>query len=601
MRADGLRSGVPATEDARPDAWQPSAATDEPSSAAITELAALATAVQGAPVGDADRSRRGRQDAACAGGRRAAHRRLPGRSVGDRAGRGQRSGRGARGGGGRARHHPAAGHDASRQRGRRPRGPIAAAGLRQLRARPRRCGRPRSTPSSAARRRADPRDQPGRLAGGRRAGVAGAAAWTATAPNPPAVDAVRRARHAVAPGHPLREDRDAIVEICRRLDGIPLALELAASRMPSMTVTECGTGSMTGSGCSSGRAGAATRHHTLRHAVQWSYDLLDDAEKTIARTCSVFAGGFDLAAADAVTATGDEVATLRPADALVRKSLLVADRSSSRTRYSMLETIRQFGEEQLETSGADDRCPRAHACYFAGLENEVLARWDGPRQREAYEWFTDELANLRAAFRWAADSGDLDTAATIAVYAAFLGGWIEQHEPIAWAEALIDTARAVDHQRLEPALRRGRGVLPDGRIDAGRRVRRRRRRADHRCGRYLRVAVRHRADRARRHLHHRWPRRAMARAFAAQHRRAAAEHIQSEVARDGAAHLAVDSEQAKVACRRATCAHRSHRQPRCTCLRVPRLRLRADASTTPPSHTKLSVTACDRLRPAAIG
>ena len=77
-----------------------------------------------------------------------------------------------------------------------------------------------------------------------------------------------------------------------------------------------------------------------------------------------------------------------------------------------------------------------------------MALWDSPRQREAYDWFTIELANLRTAFRWAADHGDLDVAATIATYAAFLGAGVENIEPIAWAEELIEPARAVDHPRL---------------------------------------------------------------------------------------------------------------------------------------------------------
>ena len=82
----------------------------------------------------------------------------------------------------------------------------------------------------------------------------------------------------------------------------------------------------------------------------------------------------------------------------------------------MLETIRQFAEEQLVASGAADEVRTAHARYFAGRETDILALWDSPRQREAYDWFTAELANLRTAFRWAADHGDLDVAATIATY-----------------------------------------------------------------------------------------------------------------------------------------------------------------------------------------
>ncbi len=182
--------------------------------------------------------------------------------------------------------------------------------------------------------------------------------------------------------------------------------------------------------------------------MAWSYDLLDDAEKTLLKRCSVFAGGFDLASACAVGGSGDDFATLDLLDALVRKSLLVADRSSGRTRFSMLETIRQFAEEQLVASGEADEVRTAHARYFAGREADILALWDSPRQREAYTWFTVELANLRTAFRWAADHGDLDVAATIATYAAFLGLLVENYEPIAWAEELIEPARAVDHPRL---------------------------------------------------------------------------------------------------------------------------------------------------------
>jgi len=189
-------------------------------------------------------------------------------------------------------------------------------------------------------------------------------------------------------------------------------------------------------------------HHTLRNAVQWSYDLLDDAEKTLLTRCSVFAGGFDLAGACGVSGSDDEFATLDLLDALVRKSLLVADRSSGRTRFSMLETIRQFADDQLVTRGEADEVRAAHARHFASRETEVLALWDSPRQREAYTWFDVELANLRAAFRWAADHSDLDTAATIAVYAALIGFRVYQYEPVGWAEELLEPAQAVEHRRL---------------------------------------------------------------------------------------------------------------------------------------------------------
>src|SRR6516225_7789348 len=208
------------------------------------------------------------------------------------------------------------------------------------------------------------------------------------------------------------DEADAVVEICRRLDGIPLAIELAASRMASMTAIEVRDRLDQRFRLLVGSRRGLARHHTLRHAVAWSYDLLGDTEKTVLDRCSVFAGGFDLQSACAVARSDDldEYAILEVFDALVRKSLLIADRSSGRTRFSMLETIRQFAEEQLVATGAATEARTAHARHFAGREADIMALWDSPRQREAYDWFTIELANLRTAFRWAADHGDLDVA-----------------------------------------------------------------------------------------------------------------------------------------------------------------------------------------------
>jgi predicted ATPase len=256
---------------------------------------------------------------------------------------------------------------------------------------------------------------------------------------------VERASH-LAPG--ITMSGDAVVEICRRLDGIPLAIELAASRLMSMTVTEVRDRLDHMFRLLVGSRRGLERHQTLRHAVQWSYDLLSDPEKTLLTRCSVFAGGFDLGSACAVTGDDDEYTTLDLLDALVRKSLLIADRSAARTRFSMLEPIRQFAEEQLVASAEADEIHTAHARYFAGQEADVIALWDSARQREAYEWFILEMANLRAAFRWAWDRGDLDCASAIAVYASIVGQLVEQFEPGAWAEELIEPARKLQHPRL---------------------------------------------------------------------------------------------------------------------------------------------------------
>ena len=246
------------------------------------------------------------------------------------------------------------------------------------------------------------------------------------------------------------DEAAAVTEICQRLDGIPLAIELAASRMASMTASEMRDRLDQRFRLLVGSRRGLERHHTLRHAVGWSYDLLADTEKTVLDRCSVFAGGFDLQSACAIAGSDDrdEYAILEVLDALVRKSLLLAVRSGGRTRYSMLETIRQFAEEQLVARGEASEIRAAHARYFAGREADMMTLWDSPRQREAYDWWTIELANLRTAFRWAADHGDLDVAAAIAAYAGLLCPFFESLEPITWAEELIEPLRGIQHPRL---------------------------------------------------------------------------------------------------------------------------------------------------------
>lgn len=247
------------------------------------------------------------------------------------------------------------------------------------------------------------------------------------------------------------EESAAADELCRRLDGIPLAIELAASRMESMTATEMRDRLDHRFKLLVRSRRGLERHQTLRQAVSWSYELLAEPEKTLLERCSVFAGGFEVQSACAVSGfeDADEFTILDLLDSLVRKSLVVADRSTGKTRFSMLETIRQFAEEKLVERGQAAEASSAHARYFADRETDILALWDSPREREAYDWFATELANLRTAFRWAADRGDLDIAASITTYAWLLGFFgIQNLEPVSWAEELIEPARAIGHPRL---------------------------------------------------------------------------------------------------------------------------------------------------------
>jgi predicted ATPase len=257
---------------------------------------------------------------------------------------------------------------------------------------------------------------------------------------------VERAR-AVVPGFALDGNADAVVEICRRLDGIALAIELAAARMVSMSPADVRDRLDDRFRLLSGGRRGLERHQTLRHAVQWSYDLLTDDERALLNRCSVFAGGFSLEAAVEVCGgdTRDEYTVLELLDSLVRKSLVVVDRSGGTTRYSLLETIRQFAEDQLAASGTGDEIRDRHALYFATASHAMREVWASPKQLVAHAWLDVELANLRAAFRWAVETDDLDAAATIAISAVIEGAWAQRLEPIAWAEELLLDARA---QRL---------------------------------------------------------------------------------------------------------------------------------------------------------
>ncbi|HKS47282.1 MAG TPA: BTAD domain-containing putative transcriptional regulator [Amycolatopsis sp.] len=197
---------------------------------------------------------------------------------------------------------------------------------------------------------------------------------------------------AVAPGFAME---DAVRRICRALDGLPLAIELAAARLRSLTPAQLearlddrfrllSRGSRT----------AAPRHQTLRAVVSWSWDLLDPREQRLLRRLSVFAGGATATAAAAVLSEVDAEDLL---DALADKSLIEA----SAGRYRMLETIRQFSAELLAETGEQERFARAHAEYFLDL-----ARTADPHLRRAEQstWLarlTAEHANLHAALRWA--------------------------------------------------------------------------------------------------------------------------------------------------------------------------------------------------------
>ena len=204
---------------------------------------------------------------------------------------------------------------------------------------------------------------------------------------------VERAR-AAAPGFaPSAETQETIAEICRRLDGIPLALELAAARVRTMAVGDiAGRLDRRFQLLTGGSRVALERHQTLRNAVDWSYSLLEPVQQTVLARLAVFVGDFDLTAAEAVVADDDvdEADVVDHVAALVDRSLVVADISSEPARYRLLETIRQYARERLVDRGETDAIADRHADVYT-------ARYPEAGLAVAIEIGAD-VENLRAAF-----------------------------------------------------------------------------------------------------------------------------------------------------------------------------------------------------------
>ena len=272
-----------------------------------------------------------------------------------------------------------------------------------------------------------------------------------------AADAVRlfveRARDARS-GFALHDDNAAaIVQICRRLDGIPLAIELAAARVQAMSPQEIATRLddqfrlLRG-----GTRGAVERHQTLRRTIDWSYDLLSVDERLVLDRLSVFAGGASLDDAEAVVAgdTIDEIDVVEHLSALVRRSLVLADEADGRTRYRLLETVRQYAHEHLEDSGAAEAMQRRHAVHYAALAEQAGPALRGSEQLAWIERLVPEIGNLRAAQGWAIDHGELDLALAVIVPLCVSGTSIG-YTALEWASTLA-TEPDVDTRPAGPAL-----------------------------------------------------------------------------------------------------------------------------------------------------
>jgi predicted ATPase len=238
---------------------------------------------------------------------------------------------------------------------------------------------------------------------------------------------VERLRAAEPHFAPDRRNAAMIAAICRRLDGIPLAIELAAARAAVLGVKEVATHLddrlriLT-----SGRRTALPRHQTLRATLDWSYDLLSEAERGILRRLAVFAGVFRLETASAIIASGE----IAPADIvdgianLVAKSLVTVVADSTAAGHRLLDTMRAYGLEKLSESGEREGLARRHAVHYRDLFERAEAEWE---TRPTVAWpaqYAAEIDNLRAALDWAF-SRDGDPPIGVVLTAAAVPVWMQ--------------------------------------------------------------------------------------------------------------------------------------------------------------------------------
>jgi len=249
------------------------------------------------------------------------------------------------------------------------------------------------------------------------------------------------------------KNEGAVTRLCRRLDGIPLAIELAAARVRSLTPAELADRLderfrlLAG-----GPRTAVERHQTLQRAIDWSYDLLYEHERLALNRLAVFAGSFDLAAAEAIIADdqlcADDVVDLL--GRLVDKSLVLAEDHDGVTRYRLLETIRQYAQDRLEDAGETERFRLRHCQHYVAFATTAS---DGLRGRDEVAWTArvlDELDNLRGAMMWAAATRDSDLAFTL-LNALALQGTAIGYASASWVDHVMSYCTDTGH-RLYPTV-----------------------------------------------------------------------------------------------------------------------------------------------------
>ena len=265
------------------------------------------------------------------------------------------------------------------------------------------------------------------------------------------------------------DDHRVVVAICEELDGLPLAIELAAAHVRALTPAEIRQrlGDRLRLLRSNARSGSE-RHRTLRATVDWSYRLLTDGERVLFERLSVFAGGFDLAAVEAICAgprlKGADV--LDVLASLVEKSMVVADRGSDGTRYRLLETLRQFAAERLAATGDANELRERHLGYYLALAQQANGLLASPNQLIGAGIFDRDWDNFRASHAWAINNANVDAADLVLAATGVHANVRGRYEYGDWAKRTLELESAGLHPASATYARAAFAALQAGENEA---------------------------------------------------------------------------------------------------------------------------------------
>lgn len=239
-----------------------------------------------------------------------------------------------------------------------------------------------------------------------------------------------------------------IANICRRLDGLPFAIELAAARMRMLTPRDVEVRLDERFGLLTGAPAADARYETLRGAITWSYELLGDSERRALQQLSVFVGSFDVRDAAAVIDTEDDGEVVDIVASLIDRSLLVVERQRGEVRYRMLETVRVYAREQLEASGELAAARNRHARHLARVAVRAGELLHGPREVDGLAVLAAALDDLRSAFEWCIVAGRWTDAARMITSVP----WERVGRTVQWEITRMAVRLVAEGPELEPRL-----------------------------------------------------------------------------------------------------------------------------------------------------